>query len=121
LPVLKFRFLICFRFLEKSIVIIVLWFRFLIRFLTSPLCSIQIGLADAPIADLAIVLGSFRSMIPYKTPTTAEIQASKLVQKAWVSFAHDPARGEDLQAIVARMYGMPTPVIEKARSLIPSF
>ena len=37
------------------------------------------------------------------------------------SLAHDPARGEDLQAIVARMYGMPAPVIEKARGLIPSF
>jgi tripartite-type tricarboxylate transporter receptor subunit TctC len=37
------------------------------------------------------------------------------------SLAHDPARGEDLQAIVAQMYGMPAPVIEKARSLIPSF
>jgi tripartite-type tricarboxylate transporter receptor subunit TctC len=37
------------------------------------------------------------------------------------SLAHDPARGEDLQAIVGRMYGMPAPVIEKARGLIPSF
>jgi tripartite-type tricarboxylate transporter receptor subunit TctC len=37
------------------------------------------------------------------------------------SLAHDPARGEDLQAIVGQMYGMPAPVIEKARSLIPSF
>jgi tripartite-type tricarboxylate transporter receptor subunit TctC len=37
------------------------------------------------------------------------------------SLAHDPARGEDLQAIVERMYRMPAPVVEKARSLIPSF
>jgi tripartite-type tricarboxylate transporter receptor subunit TctC len=37
------------------------------------------------------------------------------------NLAHDPARGEELQAIVARMYGMPAPVVEKARSLIPSF
>jgi tripartite-type tricarboxylate transporter receptor subunit TctC len=37
------------------------------------------------------------------------------------SLAYDPARGEDLQAIVGRMYGMRAPVIEKARSLIPSF
>ena len=35
--------------------------------------------------------------------------------------AHDPATGEDLQAIVARMYGMPVPVVEKARGLIPSY
>ena len=32
------------------------------------------------------------------------------------SLAHDPATGEDLQTIVARMYGMPTAVVEKARA-----
>ena len=37
------------------------------------------------------------------------------------SLAHDPATGEDLQAIVARMYGMSAAVVEKARSLIPSY
>jgi tripartite-type tricarboxylate transporter receptor subunit TctC len=37
------------------------------------------------------------------------------------TLAHDPATGEALQAIVARMYGMPAPVIEKARGLIPSY
>ena len=37
------------------------------------------------------------------------------------SLAHDPLTGEALQAIVARMYGMPAPVIEKARGLIPSY
>jgi tripartite-type tricarboxylate transporter receptor subunit TctC len=37
------------------------------------------------------------------------------------NLAHDPARGEDLQAIVERMYRMPAPVVDKARSLIPSF
>jgi tripartite-type tricarboxylate transporter receptor subunit TctC len=37
------------------------------------------------------------------------------------SLAHDPATGEALQAIVARMYGMPASVVEKARSLIPSY
>jgi tripartite-type tricarboxylate transporter receptor subunit TctC len=34
---------------------------------------------------------------------------------------YDPATGEQLQAIVARMYSMPAPVVEKARSLIPSY
>jgi tripartite-type tricarboxylate transporter receptor subunit TctC len=37
------------------------------------------------------------------------------------SLAHDPATGEALQAIVARMYAMPAPVVEKARALIPSY
>ena len=37
------------------------------------------------------------------------------------SLAHDPATGEDLQAIIARMYGMPALVVEKARGLIPSY
>jgi tripartite-type tricarboxylate transporter receptor subunit TctC len=37
------------------------------------------------------------------------------------SLAHDPANGEELQAIVARMYGMPARVVEKARGLIPSY
>jgi tripartite-type tricarboxylate transporter receptor subunit TctC len=37
------------------------------------------------------------------------------------TLAHDPATGETLQAIVARMYGMPAPVLEKARGLIPSY
>jgi tripartite-type tricarboxylate transporter receptor subunit TctC len=37
------------------------------------------------------------------------------------SLAHDPATGEALQAIVARMYAMPAPVVEKARGLIPSY
>jgi tripartite-type tricarboxylate transporter receptor subunit TctC len=32
----------------------------------------------------------------------------------------DPATGEDLQAIVARMYRMPPPVVERARTLIPA-
>ncbi|OQU96360.1 hypothetical protein CLAIMM_02454 [Cladophialophora immunda] len=44
-------------------------------------------------SEIPIVLGSFRSIIPYKTPTEAEIQASKLLQRAWVSFARDPHRG----------------------------
>jgi tripartite-type tricarboxylate transporter receptor subunit TctC len=35
--------------------------------------------------------------------------------------AHDPATGEELQSIVARMYGMPAAVVEKARALIPSY
>jgi tripartite-type tricarboxylate transporter receptor subunit TctC len=33
----------------------------------------------------------------------------------------DPASGEAVQAIVARMYGMPLAVVERARKLIPSF
>jgi tripartite-type tricarboxylate transporter receptor subunit TctC len=37
------------------------------------------------------------------------------------TLAHDPATGETLQAIVARMYAMPAPVVEKARALIPSY
>jgi len=37
------------------------------------------------------------------------------------TLAHDPATGETLQAIVARMYGMPAPVVEKARGLVPSY
>jgi tripartite-type tricarboxylate transporter receptor subunit TctC len=37
------------------------------------------------------------------------------------TLAHDPAMGETLQAIVARMYAMPAPVVEKARGLIPSY
>jgi tripartite-type tricarboxylate transporter receptor subunit TctC len=37
------------------------------------------------------------------------------------TLAHDPASGEELQAIVARMYGMPAGVVEKARGLIPSY
>jgi len=37
------------------------------------------------------------------------------------SLAHDPATGEDLQAIIARMYWMPALVVEKARGLIPSY
>jgi tripartite-type tricarboxylate transporter receptor subunit TctC len=37
------------------------------------------------------------------------------------TLAHDPATGETLQAIVARMYGMPASVVEKARGLIPSY
>ncbi len=37
------------------------------------------------------------------------------------TLAHDPATGEQLQAIVARMYGMPSTVVERARSLIPSY
>jgi tripartite-type tricarboxylate transporter receptor subunit TctC len=37
------------------------------------------------------------------------------------NLAHDPATGEALQAIVARMYAMPAPVVEKARALIPSY
>ena len=37
------------------------------------------------------------------------------------TLAHDPATGETLQAIVARMYGMPAPVVEKARGLIQSY
>jgi tripartite-type tricarboxylate transporter receptor subunit TctC len=32
----------------------------------------------------------------------------------------DPATGEDLQAIVERMYRMPAPVVERARGLIPA-
>ena len=37
------------------------------------------------------------------------------------TLAHDPATGEALQAIVARMYGMPATVVEKACGLIPSY
>jgi tripartite-type tricarboxylate transporter receptor subunit TctC len=37
------------------------------------------------------------------------------------TLAHDPATGEQLQAIVARMYGMPPTVVERARALIPSY
>jgi tripartite-type tricarboxylate transporter receptor subunit TctC len=37
------------------------------------------------------------------------------------TLAHDPASGEALQAIVARMYGIPAGVVEKARGLIPSY
>jgi tripartite-type tricarboxylate transporter receptor subunit TctC len=37
------------------------------------------------------------------------------------TLAYDPATGETLQAIVARMYTMPASVVEKARGLIPSY
>jgi len=37
------------------------------------------------------------------------------------TLARDPVMGETLQAIVARMYAMPAPVVEKARGLIPSY
>jgi tripartite-type tricarboxylate transporter receptor subunit TctC len=37
------------------------------------------------------------------------------------NLAYDPATGEELQAIVGRMYHMPAPIVERARSLIPSF
>lgn len=37
------------------------------------------------------------------------------------NLALDPMTGEGLQTIVRRMYAMPAPVIEKARSLIPSY
>ena len=37
------------------------------------------------------------------------------------SLAHDPATGETMQGIVARMYAAPGPVVEKARELIPSY
>jgi tripartite-type tricarboxylate transporter receptor subunit TctC len=33
----------------------------------------------------------------------------------------DPASGKAVHAIVARMYAMPAPVVERARKLIPSF
>ena len=33
----------------------------------------------------------------------------------------DPAPGEDVEAIVGRMYRLPAPVVERARQLIPSF
>ena len=37
------------------------------------------------------------------------------------NLAHDPASGEAMQAIVARMYAAPASVVEKARGLIPSY
>ena len=37
------------------------------------------------------------------------------------TLAHDPARGEDLQAIVANMYRMPARVVDRARGLLPAF
>jgi tripartite-type tricarboxylate transporter receptor subunit TctC len=36
------------------------------------------------------------------------------------NLAYDPATGEELQAIVGRMYRMPAAVIARARRLIPS-
>jgi tripartite-type tricarboxylate transporter receptor subunit TctC len=37
------------------------------------------------------------------------------------NLAWDPATGEELQAIVEHMYGMASPVVARARSLVPSF
>jgi tripartite-type tricarboxylate transporter receptor subunit TctC len=37
------------------------------------------------------------------------------------NLAYDPATDEELQAIVGRMYRMPAPIVERARSLIPSY
>ncbi|KIX06448.1 uncharacterized protein Z518_04424 [Rhinocladiella mackenziei CBS 650.93] len=45
------------------------------------------------LSEVPIILGSFRKLVPYQTPTKVELQASQLMQKAWVSFAHDPRYG----------------------------
>jgi tripartite-type tricarboxylate transporter receptor subunit TctC len=37
------------------------------------------------------------------------------------NLAWDPATGEELQTIVAQMYGMAPPVVARARALVPSF
>lgn len=45
------------------------------------------------ISEVPIVLGSYSFLQPSKQPEQIEIDASKLLQEAWVTFAHDPQSG----------------------------
>lgn len=45
------------------------------------------------ISEVPMVLGSYPLLQPAKQPSQVEVDASKLLGKAWTAFAHDPEHG----------------------------